>query len=727
MVWKAKVAKAAEQLDLFFSVFLSAILTLISLGFFLRIGFILGTTNLFTTYLIISLGVLVCTITAFSISSMVSNVKLEGRSLYYLLSRTFGLDVAFAISLPLFISQALSVCFYLIGSAEVISLSLPLLPISWIYLFLFILLITFTYFFSSQLVKTEAILFVFLCLMLFSFYIKQGGHLAPRLQTLDLSPSFWAAFALFFPSLTGIEGILTATKTSKIPPRLFSCAVFSALLISLLFFLSITHLLDAKIAPERLISQPAVIKALSLFPAFTVMTLLGLGLVAAVSALMLASSTWQGMAEDNLVPRFFKKTSLSLLFTLSFVSLGLFQRNLDQIAPLLTLFFLISYGMLNMATGLESWIENPSWRPTIKAHFSFPLLGALLCFIIIMMISPGFGIISFFLIFFLYLIIKKKGLSTSWEDFRYSLLLFFSRSMIYKLNRMTPSAKTWRPNLLVFIGDPFLKIHLSELSCDLTHKKGFLIFSSLLTTDARSSSFAYEGKKIDLLLKKKDIPALIKTKQCDDISLGMQSIIEDMGLGALSPNTIVLGASEQENKALFFAELILFIHKNKKNLILVREGSFSFLRDPSKKEQIDVWWGGKNKQNSELMIILSYMLKKSKSWSNAVLNLKTSVHKEEDIEEAKVSALQFKELTRMDIETEIVLHTHGRFFETTLLESSKNADLIFLGLRVPEEGESATSYSEYYLEFMRKTKDLPPIAYVLKGEDLNFRNILFQS
>eukprot|EP00750_Incisomonas_marina_P031825 INCI8319.1.p1 GENE.INCI8319.1~~INCI8319.1.p1 ORF type:complete len:1365 (+),score=193.96 INCI8319.1:715-4809(+) len=53
---------------------------------------------------------------------------------------------------------------------------------------------------------------------------------------------------------------------------------------------------------------------------------------------------------------------------------------LNVVAPLISMFFLITYGMVNFACSLQVFSKNPGWRPAYKFyHWSMSLLGGLLC------------------------------------------------------------------------------------------------------------------------------------------------------------------------------------------------------------------------------------------------------------------------------------------------------------------------------------------------------------
>ena len=56
--------------------------------------------------------------TALAIAEIATNRRVEGGGEYYIISRSFGLAIGGAIGIALFLSQAISVAFYLIAFAE---------------------------------------------------------------------------------------------------------------------------------------------------------------------------------------------------------------------------------------------------------------------------------------------------------------------------------------------------------------------------------------------------------------------------------------------------------------------------------------------------------------------------------------------------------------------------------------------------------------------------------
>lgn len=707
----------------FSAVFLPTFLTLISMGFFLRMGWIVALAGPTQTIALISLAVLICSITTLSMSSTLTNIKMEGGGVYFFLSRIFGVDIASAISLPLFLAQALSAAFYILGFAETLHLLLPSVSAKGATLCLMIIIGVLTLLSSKIVLKTELFIFGITCLTLLSFYFGKPLSLETAVVPLP-SVSFWILFATFFPIVTGIEGGLSFINQLKNPSKSIPLGLLSAIGCSLFIYLSVAYLLHKR-APQSLLIDPLIMKNLSLIPFVVIIGILTSALSAALGSIMSAANSLQAFAQDRIIPSILGQKHLSILISLTIVFLGVSFGSVNAIAPILSMFFLISYGTLNAATGMEALIENPSWRPTLKIHWLVSLLGAALCFIVMLMINPGMSLIATLCVTLLYLLMKKRNLHSSWEDMRYSILLFFSRYAIYKLNTLEPSPKTWRPNLLVFVGDPLLRAHLSQLTSAITHKKGFLIISSIVNPFTSASA---EEKKLSFFLEKTQIPALIKTKQAPNLLTGMRSLIEDIGLGDLSPNTIVLGASEKEEKIPIFSEIIQFAYKNKKNILIIRENALTerlqIKTRMHQKKSINVWWGGRSKNNSELMVILGYMLQTSDTWKGSTLTLKTAVNIEEDIPFMQQKLDSFLSISRLRLNTDIALHKEGDIFSNTMKTHSNSSDLVFLGIKPPEEHETLEEYSKYYGNLLEKTKYYPPIAYTLAGESLDFNKIL---
>ena len=85
---------------------------------FLRFGYAVGHVGLLGALMIIVLGHMVTIPTALAIAEIATNRQVEGGGEYYIISRSFGTTIGGTIGLSLYMSQAISVAFYMIAFAE---------------------------------------------------------------------------------------------------------------------------------------------------------------------------------------------------------------------------------------------------------------------------------------------------------------------------------------------------------------------------------------------------------------------------------------------------------------------------------------------------------------------------------------------------------------------------------------------------------------------------------
>ncbi|MCK4934067.1 MAG: amino acid permease [Simkaniaceae bacterium] len=728
------------QFGTFAGVFLPSILPILGVILFLRMGYFVGISGLKTTLLLILSATTITFITALSISSTATNMRAFSGGIYHLLSRTFGVEVGSTIGIPLFLAQTINIAFYIAGFSEALHLMLPKLPVPMIGVAVLIAIVVLSFTSTKRALKTQIVIFIIVLLALASFFIGakilfENVEISP--STSLPSPSFWILFALFFPAVTGIESGFSMSGDLKNPTRSLPLGTISAVVIGFVIYIALAFSLYYIASQETLISAPMILKDVALIKGLVLLGILGATFSGALSSLLAAPRTLQALVRDKVLPKFLCKESgsdsspkFAILVTSFFVFLGMMLGGLNTLAPLLTMFFLISYGMLNFATAVESMLSNPSWRPTLKVHFMISFFGAAMCLFCMMMISVSAGILATIFLIITYFILKKREITSNWDDIRSSILLLLSRFAIYRLAHAKPSAKSWRPHLLVFIGDPFLRAHLVDFTRDITHSKGLLTMASIVDHDFKANQdLTYYRNSIDHFLKSNNVPSLVEVHRSTDVMEGMKTMIHHYGFGPLTPNTIVLGATLKPSNFTIFAEVIKLCQQMKKNVIIIRENNLDRkaynLSLSKKNKHIDVWWGGRDRVNSDLILVLAYMLQTSKEWKGSTLSLKTVAT--DTISNQKITSeiKEFSRKSRLHIQSEIITTDPKEdLFQDTIYQSSKDANLLFLGMRAPKIEESTESYVDYYASLLERTAHFPPVAFVLSFEDVNFSEIL---
>jgi amino acid transporter len=99
-------------------VFLTSISSILGAILFLRMGYATGVLGFFGVLTIIILGHLITIPTALAISELATNTRVEGGGEYFIISRSFGLNIGTTIGLALYLSQAISIAFYIISFTE---------------------------------------------------------------------------------------------------------------------------------------------------------------------------------------------------------------------------------------------------------------------------------------------------------------------------------------------------------------------------------------------------------------------------------------------------------------------------------------------------------------------------------------------------------------------------------------------------------------------------------
>lgn len=125
----------------------------------------------------------------------------------------------------------------------------------------------------------------------------------------------------------------------------------------------------------------------------------------------------QAVANDDIVP-FLKPFSKSYrgepfrasILTLFFCWCGILLGNVDYLNPLITMFFLMCYGFINMACALQTILKTPNWRPRYKYyHWSLSVLGLFLCLLIMFIVKWFYAIIAVMIAIIIYKYIEFKG------------------------------------------------------------------------------------------------------------------------------------------------------------------------------------------------------------------------------------------------------------------------------------------------------------------------------
>src|SRR6056297_881602 len=716
-------------LGTFGGVFTPSILTILGVIMYLRFGWVVGNVGLIGTLIIVTIATSITFLTALSIASIATDQRVRIGGAYYMISRSLGIESGGAIGIPLFFALALSVALYTIGFAESIVSVFPGLNFKLVGIITTLAVAALALISAKAAIRAQYFIMFGIGLSLLSLIF--GSPLEE--SSIEMwgaaernSESFWVVFAVFFPAVTGIMAGVNMSGDLKDPAKSIPKGTFYAIGTGYVIYMLLPIILANRADALTLIEDPLIMRKISYWGDAILIGVWGATLSSAVGSILGAPRVLQALARDGVLPRWLRwlgrgegeddtprvGTILTLAIALGAVAMG----DLNLIAPILTMFFLTTYGVLNITAGIERLLGSPSFRPKFKVHWSFSLLGAMGCIAVMLLINAFATIIAVIFVLIIFVWLERRELQSAWGDVRRGIWMALTRAGLMRLDS-AKEAKTWRPHPLVLSGAPTKRWHLIDLASSITHNRGILTIATVLTSDniAPLRQKNMEDNIRDFL-SKRSIQGLVRVISAEDTFQGAEDLVKSYGLGTLVPNTIILGDSENEEIRDKYCEMIAHFHNQKRNTVIIHDNDENVFRN---KKKIDLWWGGL-KGNGGLMMILAYLLQSSRGWWDAEVTIKMMVPDERAAEDAKENLTRITEKLRTGAKTEVIV-SDGRSFDDILHESSMDADLIFMGMATPDE-----NFAEYYQTIQKRLEGLPATVMVLAGEDISYGEVLMQ-
>ncbi|HSJ23595.1 MAG TPA: amino acid permease [Longimicrobiales bacterium] len=720
-------AGTGAGLGTFGGVYTPSILTILGVIMYLRFGWVVGNVGLVGALVIVTLATSITFLTALSIATIATDRQVRAGGAYYMISRSLGVETGGAVGIPLFFAQAISVALYTVGFAESLTAVFPRLSMLWTGVVTTLVVAGLAITSARLAIRAQYFIMAAIGLSLLSFAfgspveatsIELTGD-APRFQE-----PFWVVFAVFFPAVTGIMAGVNMSGDLKDPRSSIPVGTLAAVGTGYLIYMILPVLLAMRADALTLIEDPMIMRRMALWGDAILLGVWGATLSSAMGSILGAPRVLQALARDGVLPRPLRGLGrgsgpddaprVGTIATLGVALVAVVLGDLNMIAPVLSMFFLTTYLVLNAAAGIEGFVRSPSFRPSFRVHWAFSLVGAVGCLAVMFLINAVATIGAAVIILGVYFWLQRREMRRAWGDVRRGIWMQLVREGILRLNG-ADEAKDWRPHPLVLSGAPTRRWNLIELAAALTHGRGLITVSSVLPagfTDPRRQ--ARMERSVREYLEKRGVRGLVRVIAAEDPFEGGERLVEAYGFGPLVPNTIILGDSEVQAHRGRYCRMVQHFHRARRNVVIIRD-------DPDtgfgEKRRIDVWWGGLQ-SNGGLMMLLAYLLRTSGDWQGADVNVNLVVASEAAAAGARSNLESILARTRIGA-TAHVLVADGRPFPLILRETSIDADLIFLGMAEPEE-----DFVDYYGRMHAMVLGLPSVAFVLAAQDLDFSDVL---
>ncbi|WP_457567474.1 amino acid permease [Desulfurobacterium sp.] len=708
--------ESIRRFNAFTGVFVPTLLSIFGVILFLRTGWVIGNTGLIEGIILITLAMSISFVTGLSLSSISTNKEVGVGGVYYIISRSLGLDIGGTIGIPLYISQAISVAFYLIGFAESLKGIFPNVPITIVATTVLILFTIIAYIGADFVMKLQIGIFIALIAGIMSFVLNPHfslikSNLIPHYMN---GQNFWTVFAVFFPAVTGVTAGIAMSGELKNPKKAIPAGIISALLVSYVAYIFIAYKL-ACTAPYSILQQDTLVMVHnSVFPFLVYIGIWMATLSSALTFIVGAPRTLQALAFDGIVPSMLAATLGSkkeepragILITYAIAQGILFLGSLNLVASIITMFFLITYAVTNLAATLYGLLKPPTYRPSFKVPWYISAYGVAGSYIVMFLINAGATALATILLLLLYGFLRRKQYKQAWGDIKTGILISIAKFALLKVNEKEQDPKEWRPNVLVFSGKPEERPYLVDFARFLSFNDGLISLVNILfhsKDENAETKRQEETKRLSEFIKKHKLdffPKVIVTENGNDI---FPIVAQSYGFGIVESNTALFGWGKNFQNQLRLIKSIKELTNLKKDVLIL---NFNATRGWGRKRNIDIWWGGRG-GNFALMTFIAHTLKEHHEWKKSRIRIMRVVNSEE---EGKIFEKAYRKLlkaARLDTEIKIILNK-GKALRDLIKEHSLSSDLIILGLGVPEKGKETEIVENINL----LTRDLPTTLFV---------------
>jgi amino acid transporter len=694
-------------LGTFLGVFTPTILTILGVIMYLRFGWVLGQAGLAGTLTIVALANATTLITTLSFSAIATNSRVGVGGAYYIISRSLGLEMGGAIGLPLFLSQSFSVTLYAFGLAESIRIVWPEVPVQPAAFVIVLAVGLLTLRGAGLALKIQVPLMVLIGLSLVA--LVAGSTIGPRVtvdpQPIE-APGFWTVFAVFFPAVTGVMAGLGLSGDLRDPIRSIPRGAIAATLVGFAVYLGIPFVLLHGASSAALIQDPLIWTRIAVLgPLLVLPGLWGAVFSSAVGSMLGAPRTLQAMAMDGLAPRFLAPQGadsggvtaglvVSLAISLGAVLLG----DLNAVAPVVTMFFLTVYGMVNLVAALESLSGDPSWRPRLNVPWPLALAGGLGCFAVMILIHPLAAIAAIAIEILLWVGLTRREQRAGWGDVRRGVYESLIRWSLIRLSQRSMTARNWRPHVIVFADDVARRLDLVRFATWFSQERGVVTVCQLVVGDLLTSELDVDAdrRRIQTLLDREGLTAFGEVDIVPDVIEGMTDVAQANGIAGLTSNTILLGLPREGERLAEFLQVVTRLERLHKSVVIGRVEPELKPRTGQDRE-IHVWWGGL-RQNGDLMLLLAHLLTRNPGWRRAKIRLLSLASTPLMKERTEAYLAKFLPEIRMSAEADVMLLPEDRTVREIIHEKSARADVVFLGLRVPDSKEQQADHAQRLLE-----------------------------
>ncbi len=520
-------------------------------------------------------------------------------------------------------------------------------------------------------------------------------------DTVEGGDAFGVVFATCFPAFTGMIAGLGLSGDLKNPQRSIPIGTIAATLTGMVVYALVAIKLAQSATPQALDADQFIMAQIAVWgPAIHI----GLGAAAISSALgsiLVAPRTLQALARDKVLPipklnRLLAKgwgraqepvyaTCVSGAVAVVFVVLG----DIDFIAQILSMFYMVTYGALCTVSFLEYFAGNPSYRPTFHSRWYVSLLGAIMCALMMIQMSFQYSLLAITLMAAIYFGLRRtrKGERDLTAIFQGTMFQLTRRLQItLQKNQVEKYDGGWRPSIVAVTRFGDRRLGHFDLLRWISHRHGFGHFIQYFQGEYSFDDEAKARTHVEKLIDRADVSRagiFVDSLICPSFRQALAQTLQMHGISGLPNNCVLLefdkAQSEEINET---AEGVRLAAESMFNVLVLRSTNYRF----GYRSSIHLWVTEENLTNAPLMLLLAYIVVGHREWRRAEIRL-FACHESEgaELETHRLSSLMTE--GRLPISMQNVTSvacTTSESVEEEVSRRSSEADLVIAGLTEDE-------------------------------------------
>ena len=709
------------------AVFMTAISTILGAILFLRFGYALAHVGLGGLLAIIIIGHIVTVPTALAVAEIATNQRVQGGGAYFIISRSFGLNIGGAIGLALYLSQAVSVAFYIIAFGEAFDPLIPYLPFE-VDTYVFkkaIILVLMTILSTVVLLRganigMKALYGVVALLILSIIFFLMGkpieeGIIVSLNNTIEGGDRFFLVFTIIFPAFTGIAAGLGLSGDLKDPKKSIPKGTLLATLVGMLIYIAVAFKLASSATPEAMAGDQLIMSKIAVWGPIIPIGLGAACLSSAIGSLLVAPRTLQAIGFDCILPfdnfnnwiAKGRKTDnepingsvITIIIAYFFIIIG----DVDFVAQIIAMFFMITYGFICLISFLEHFAADPSYRPTFKYNkWYFSLIGAILSFWLMFQMGWAYAALASLLMAITYYFItvaspERQGLEKLFKGVIFQL----SRQIQIFVQRANKDEleNHWRPFAICVSEDSFKRQSAFDLLRWVCYKHGFGTYIHFIKGFLTKETHLESQEVLNRLISQSEgskSRLYLDTIISPSYTSAIAQVIQLSGISGKGNNLILFEFSRTNPESLKHALDNYQLFEATGFDVCVLNSSY---RGFGYKREIHVWISAHDFRNANLMILLAYIVSGHPEWRNAVIKI-FATFPDSQIEKQRKRLLELIEGGRLPIapsNVKLLPMTSGQTTQSVILKHSTDADLTVVGFKpdhVKENPESLIKYGD---------------------------------